>query len=145
MTRIYLFTCLALCFFSQIYAANETDASIHLKLSVRRDGNYFQIDLEPRSDELDSKMLHHRYFVYEKDLVSDVTRGENSGETLSHQNVVRYMSPARKLNQSNQHSITIDPDWQLENIGVAALVTTPGNESYLQAVHTMIKPLLGDE
>ena len=130
---------------SQIYAANETDSSIHLKLSVRRDGNYFQIDLEPRRDELDSKMLHHRYFIYEKDLVSDVTRGENSGETLSHQNVVRYMSRARKLNQSNQHNITIDPDWQLENIGVAALVTTPGNESYLQAVHTMIKPLLGDD
>ena len=129
---------------SQIYATNETDSSIHLKLSVRRDGNHFQIDLEPRGDKPESKMLHHRYFVYEKNLVSEVTRGENSGETLSHQNVVRYMSPARKLNQSNQHSITIDPDWQLENIGVAALVTTPGNQSYLQAVHTMIKPLLGN-
>ena len=87
-------------------------------------------------------MLHHRYFVYEKNLSSDVTRGENSGETLRHQQVVRYMSPARKLNPKNTYLITIAPDWQLENIGVAALVTTPGNEYYLQAVHTPITPLL---
>jgi len=130
---------------SQIYAANETDASIQLKLSVRKKGNYFQIELEPGGEEPGSKMLHHRYFIYEKNLTSDVTRGENSGETLSHQNVVRYMSRALKLNESNQHSITIDPDWQLENIGVAALVTTPGNESYLQAVHTLVKPLLNSD
>jgi len=126
----------------QIYAVNETDASIHLKFNVTKDGNRFLLGLQPRSSVLESKMLHHRYFVYEKNLVSDVTRGENSGETLSHQNVVRYMSRARKLDQNNQYSISIDPDWQLENIGVAALVTTPGNESYLQAVHIMVKPLL---
>ena len=130
---------------SQIYATNETDSTLQLKLSIRRDGNFFQIDLEPSHDELDTTMLHHRYFIYEKDLVSDVTRGENSGEILSHQNVVRYMSRAQKLNRNNQHSITIDPDWQLENIGVAALVTTPGNGSYLQAVHTLIKPILDDD
>jgi hypothetical protein len=126
----------------QIYAANESDSSIHLKLNVTKEGNHFLLELEPRSGDLDAKMLHHRYFVYEKNLVSDVTRGENSGETLSHQNVVRYMSRARKLNQTNQFNITIDPDWQLENIGVAALVTTPGNLSYLQAIHTLVEPLL---
>jgi len=127
----------------QIHATNKISSPIHLKLSVRKDGNHFQVDLEPSGEDVMSKMLHHRYFVYEKNLSSDVTRGENSGETLNHQNVVRYMSSARKLNQSNQHSITIDPDWQLQNIGIAALVTTPGNENYLQAVHTRIKPLLG--
>ncbi|MCP3686939.1 MAG: hypothetical protein GY784_00875, partial [Gammaproteobacteria bacterium] len=73
---------------------------------------------------------------------SQVTRGENSGETLSHQQVVRYMSRAHKLDARNSHQISIDPGWQLENVGVAALVTTPGNESYLQAVYTPLLPLL---
>lgn len=53
-----------------------------------------------------SVTLHHRSFIYEKNLSSDVTRGEN--------------------------------------IGVAALVTTPGNDAYLQAVYTEISPLLAN-
>ena len=122
--------------------SNETRSEIDLKLTVIKTGNGLQIELEPSSDKLDNKMLHHRYFVFEKNLVSDVSRGENAGETLRHQQVVRYMSPARKLNPKNTHTINIDPDWQLENIGVAALVTTPGNLSYLQAVHTPISRLL---
>ena len=126
----------------RIYAANQVDSSIHLKFNVTKNGNRFLLELEPRRGDHKSRMLHHRYFVYEKNLVSNVTRGENSGETLRHQNVVRYMSRARKLDPNNQYSINIDPQWQLENIGIAALVTTPGNETYLQAVHTMVKPLL---
>ena len=127
---------------SEIQNTNERHADIELALTVSKYGNGLQLQLVPSQDSLDNEMLHHRYFVYEKNLVSDVTRGENSGETLRHQNVVRYMSPARKLNAKNTYLINIDPDWQLENIGVAALVTTPGNLSYLEAVHTPIAPLL---
>jgi len=127
---------------NEIRTANEMHAEIGLELTVSKYGDGLQIDLMPSNAKLNSKMLHHRYFVYEKNLVSDVTRGENSGETLRHQHVVRHMSPARKLNPQNTYQINIDPDWQLENIGVAVLVTTPGNESYLQAVYTAIAPLL---
>ncbi len=126
----------------EIYQVNEMEAEIDLKLTVTKTGNGLQLELEPSSDKLDTRGLHHRFFIYEKNLVSDVTRGENSGETLKHQHVVRYMSTARKLSQFNRHIVSIDPEWKLDNIGVAALVTTPGNLSYLQAVHTAITPLL---
>ena len=126
----------------EIYQTNDMNAEIALKLSVTIEGNGLQLELESSSDKLDANGLHHRYFVYEKNLSSDVTRGENSGETLKHQHVVRYMSSAKKLNAINRHIISIDPEWKLDNIGVAALVTTPGNLSYLQAVHTAISPLL---
>ncbi len=126
----------------EIYQINEMNAEIDLEMTVTRQGNALHLELEPSSDKLDTNGLHHRYFIYEKNLVSEVTRGENSGKILKHQHVVRYMSPAKKLNQTNRHIITIDPDWKLGNIGVAALVTTPGNLSYLQAVHTGVAPLL---
>jgi hypothetical protein len=74
--------------------------------------------------------------------MSDVTRGENSGERLFHQQVVRYMSPELDLENSNRHKINIDSEWRLENIGVAALVTAPGARDYLQVVHAPITALL---
>jgi len=55
---------------------------------------------------------------------------------------VRYMSPALKLDHNNQHSIDINPQWRLDNIGVAALVTTQDNDKFLQVVHTPISRLL---
>jgi len=126
---------------NEIRQANQIHAQIDSKLTIRKEGNGLQLDLEPNSEKVNTNGLHFRYFVYEKNLVSDVTRGENSGKTLRHQQVVRYMSSARKLNQTNSYMISIDPDWKLNNIGVAALVTTPGNLSYLQAVHTPITAL----
>ena len=127
---------------NDIYQANEMPSEVDLKLTISKNGNSLQLELESDSDKLDLDGLHHRYFVYEKNLASNVTRGENSGETLKHQHVVRHMSPARKLNAPNTYLVSIDPDWKLDDIGVAALVTTPGNLSYLQAVYTPITPLL---
>ena len=126
----------------KIGQTNAMRSEVDLELSVARNGNGLTLGLMPSSDKHDTNGLHYRYFVYEKNLVSDVTSGENSGEILKHQHVVRYMSPARKLNPSNSHIISIDPEWKLEDIGVAALVTTPGNLDYLQAVYTPIQPLL---
>ena len=60
---------------------------------------------------------------------------------LHHQQVVRYMSRAQDLQDNNQHRIRIDPDWRHENIGVAVLVTSPGERRYLQAVHTPVATL----
>lgn len=126
----------------EIYATNDIKAEIELELTISKIGDNLRLELSPFGNMTNSATLHHRFFIYEKNLASDVTRGENSGERLTHQHVVRYMSKARKLGSSNQHSISINPEWQLENIGVAALVTTAGNESYLQAVYAEITPLL---
>jgi hypothetical protein len=126
----------------KIRDANNRKAQIQLKLVISKSSDRLQLKLHSSSPEAANQSLHHRFFVYENQLMSDVKRGENSGERLFHQQVVRYMSPALNLKDINQHSISIKPEWQLDNIGVAALVTAPGNEDYLQVVHSPITALL---
>lgn len=126
----------------KIQQSNEQKSPLMLKLSVSKVDNSLLIDLQSPGRLDTIGQLHHRYIVYENNLSTDVKRGENSGETLRHEQVVRYLSSARNLQTSNQHRIDIDPEWQSENIGVAVLVTTPGDTHYLQALHTSVASLL---
>ena len=66
---------------------------------------------------------------------------KNAGETLSHHAVVRFMSNARSLESSNLINIPIDKSWKPENIGIAAIVTTAGNETYIQSVQLELSSL----
>lgn len=126
----------------KIHSTNGQKAKIQLKLVISKSSDELQLELQSTSPKAADNSLHHRFFVYENELMSDVKRGENSGERLFHQQVVRYMSSALNLKDINQHNISIDPEWNLDNIGVAALVTAPGNENYLQVVHSPITALL---
>jgi hypothetical protein len=126
----------------KIRSSNNKQALVQLKLSVSKVGETLQLELQTNTVDSPSTTLHSRFFVYESQLSSDVKRGENSGEYLRHQQVVRYMSPATQLKINNQHQIKIEPEWQLENIGIAAMITSAGNESYIQSVRTPITALL---
>jgi len=126
----------------KIQQANQQQAPLELNLIISRDESGLVLELHSPGDRDTIGQIHHRYLVYENDLSTEVKRGENSGETLHHQQVVRYMSPAQILNQKNQHLIPIDPDWNPQKIGVAILVTSPGDKHYLQAVHTSIASLM---
>jgi hypothetical protein len=126
----------------KIQHANLQPSPLDLKLTVSRDQSSLLLELEfPAANDTGGE-IHHRYLVYENDLSTDVQRGENSGEILSHEQVVRYMSKAKSLRLQNQYRIAIDPDWRPENIGVAVLVTSPGDRHYLQALHTPVASLL---
>lgn len=127
---------------SQIKSRQSKQSPIRLKLSVSKNQHSLMVELETMATDSPVSGLQHRYFVYENGLSSDVKHGENAGEVLHHEQVVRYMSAAFKSTKSDSHSIKINPDWQLDNIGIAALVTTAGNEQYLQAVYTPITSLL---
>ena len=126
----------------KIRQANQQQSVLDLKLIVSRDQTSLVLELLVADDHGAGDSIHHRFLVYENNLSTAVKRGENSGETLKHEQVVRYMSKAQKLHQQNRYRIDIDPDWAPENIGVAVLVTTPGNEQYLQALHTPVASLL---
>ena len=126
----------------KIQQSNRQPAPLALELSVSRSGDAILLELASTADHSDGRRLHHRYLVYENGLSTDVKRGENSGATLDHQAVVRYMSPAIYLKSENIHKIDIDPEWRPRNVGVAVLVTSPGNEQYLQAVHTPAASIL---
>jgi len=126
-----------------IEQVNRQAAPLALRMEVDRDDGELVVTLQaPAERNQISAQVHHRYLIYENNLSTDVKRGENSGETLHHQQVVRYMSRALKLQPDNRHRIPIDPEWRAENIGVAVLVTSPGDRDYLQALHTPVAPLL---
>lgn len=126
----------------KIQQANLQPSSLDLKLTVSRDQGNLLVELEHPGAGDTSGQIHHRYLVYENKLSTDVKRGENSGKVLTHEQVVRYMSKATSLHGKNHHRIALDPDWQPENIGVAVLVTSPGDRRYLQALHTPVTSLL---
>jgi len=126
----------------KIQHSNRQTAPLDLQLTVSLDDNRLVVELHSPARRETVGQVHHRYLVYENNLSTDVQRGENSGKVLHHEQVVRYMSPAQSLQVDNRHQITIDPDWQIENIGVAVLVTSPGDLHYLQALHTPLASLL---
>lgn len=126
----------------KIQQANSQPAPLALELTVSREQASLVIDLRSPPGRSASGQAHLRYLVYENNLSTDVKRGENSGETLKHQQVVRYMSPARSLQLDNHYRIDIDPQWKAEHVGIAVLVTSPGNQNYLQALHTPVASLL---
>ena len=124
----------------KIQQANAEQPPLPLQLTVSRDAQ--GLLLEVAADGSLDDPLHHRYLVFENELSSHVLRGENAGRKLGHQRVVRYLSPALVLREHNRHRIDIDPDWNLGNVGVAVLVTSPGSLRYLDALQTSIAPLL---
>jgi hypothetical protein len=125
----------------KIQKVNQQQPALELQLSIARDANELVASLQSPSRRDTLGQIHHRYLVYENNLSTEVKRGENSGKMLHHQQVVRYMSRTQSLQDQNQYRIRIDPDWQPDNIGVAVLVTTPGDRHYLQAVHTPVSAL----
>jgi hypothetical protein len=127
---------------AMIQQANQQAAPLSLQMTVAREESELVVTVQAPAPRDSVGQIHHRYLVYENNLSTDVKRGENSGEVLHHQQVVRYMSRAQGLQVENQHRIVIDPEWQGENIGVAVLVTSPGERQYLQAVHTPVASLL---
>lgn len=126
---------------SKIEQINAERAPLKLELTVSRDQTGLVMELRAPENGFDGP-LHHRYLVYENNLSTDVRNGENAGEVLHHQQVVRYMSRALALHGENRHRVAIDPDWKGENVGVAVLVTAPGNLEYLEALHTPVAALL---
>jgi len=74
--------------------------------------------------------------IVEDDLSSQVNAGENNGEKLHHDYVVRrwigpieIIGPTRKY----QSSISIDPGWKRNALGVVAFVEDAGSGEILQA------------
>ena len=126
----------------KIQQSNQQQPLLDLQLTVSHEDTALVLSLKSPSRTDTIGQIHHRYLVYENNLSTDVAHGENSGKVLHHQQVVRYMSPASSLQEQNRHRIEIDPDWQAENVGVAVLVTSPGDRHYLQAIHTPVVSLL---
>ncbi|MDJ0834193.1 MAG: DUF1223 domain-containing protein [Gammaproteobacteria bacterium] len=119
----------------QIRRANQTTASVDLELSLEVDAS--QLEIRLLSQDKSEQAAQVQFVVFEDHLANQVERGENAGRELKHQRVVRYLSPQRRLQPELQHSISLDPEWKRQDLGIAALVTSPRQE-YLQAVYSRL-------
>ena len=69
--------------------------------------------------------------IVEKNLSSEVTRGENSGRTLLHTNAVRYFSASPLAQTSAQSVINLSTQWKKENLAVIVYVQDNKNMQIL--------------
>ena len=76
--------------------------------------------------------------LYENNLQSDVTAGENDGRTLHHEFVVRqWIGPVPLDTQGNvrvQRRLRLEPDWKSQNLGIVAFVQNRQTSDVLQAL-----------
>ena len=125
----------------KIQQSNQREAPLDLRLTVSRAGSELVVEIHSPTPRDALGTVHHRFLVYENRLSTEVTRGENSGETLYHERVVRYMSRAQNLRDDNLYRIPVQPDWNVDNLGVAVMATSPDDVEYWQAVHAPIAAL----
>lgn len=75
--------------------------------------------------------------VYENNLKSNVSAGENNGRLLEHDYVVREWLGLYKLDEKDgawQRNLTLKPEWKGRAAGVATFVQNRSNGDVLQAL-----------
>lgn len=120
---------------SKIRQANLSNSPLQLELKVNKQSEIIDLQLNNHSPADDD--LNVEFVVFEDHLSSQVDAGENAGNQLNHQHVVRYLSPALPLSTQLHYQIKVNPGWKTRNLGVAAIVRTNKGE-FLQSLYSLI-------
>jgi hypothetical protein len=75
---------------------------------------------------------------YEDGLSQQVKAGENRGELLKHDRVVRYLSDAKKVSPGSRIQVfrhTLPADWNQSNVGLGVIVENNESNTVLQALN----------
>ena len=122
----------------------EQAATIDLKLSLQvlsNKGGKDSLSLSLKSDNYlsDVKDLAYYFAVVENNLFSDVEAGENDGEQLHHDYVVReLLGPYSQSGSGQQYetekTVNLDSEWQKNNLSIVAFVENLRTGEILQAV-----------
>jgi hypothetical protein len=121
---------------SATQAASQRQATGDASAQVTWDEGALKVDvsasLRPGASDAEVWVV-----VFERGLGNKVTRGENTGRTLHHHNVVRKMRKAfaLKAGASDKKTVTLqaEPGWKQDKVGVAVLVQDPSNMAILAA------------
>ncbi len=105
---------------NKIRQANQTKSSIQLELKVDKQPKV--ISLQLNNIHTANENLNVEFVIFEDNLSSQVDAGENVGNRLNHQHVVRYLSPVFNLTPQLNHQIKIKGEWNTQNLGIAAIV-----------------------
>jgi hypothetical protein len=126
---------------------NGQHASVQIMIDViAPSANNLQADIDIKANP---SLKHAQVFVaiYENGIVREITGGENEGETLTHDFVVRHWSEPVEVNQGRlmkQVTFDIKPDWNPENIGIAIIVVDEKTGETLQALNSPLNALYGE-
>jgi hypothetical protein len=108
-------------------------------VSDRQGEDSLQLNLETDISKSQVKDIGYYLLVVENNLVSDVNDGENNGEKLHHDYVVRqFFGPyfqSKPENQSKrEQTIILQPEWKREDLSVVAFAENQLTGEILQAV-----------
>ncbi len=127
-------------FSKQLREINKQQAKVKLRLSVQQENrSRYRIELQADTAQSPAKTLELYLAVLEHNLVSNVQAGENDGETLHHDYVVRMLKgpvQVRRDDAGGEMSVKLDiPDgWRQSNMQLTGFVQNPRNGEVLQAV-----------
>lgn len=128
-------------FYTDIERINSQAAAYKLRLTVITQADSLAVELSI-SDSMDDRDKVVAYIaLYEHDLTSDVTDGENEGERLHHDYVVRELKGPYviKQDQSVFNTAFANSDYKIENSGIVAFIQKPKSSEVLQAVRLELK------
>ncbi|PPC90154.1 MAG: DUF1223 domain-containing protein [Methylobacter sp.] len=119
-------------FLQDLTQVNSHAASVNIELNVKQAAkDSVAVSALANSTSKDTELY---LALYENDLNSAVRAGENRGEQLHHDYVVRqWLGPFNPSTPANQ-TINLNPDWKTGDMGVVALVQNRSNGEILQAV-----------
>ena len=76
--------------------------------------------------------------MYENNLHSQVSAGENAGKTLRHDGVVRHWLGPFAVDAQGQtllhHTLALQREWKVDDLGLVVLVQNPHNGAVLQVL-----------
>lgn len=126
-------------FSSDINKLVSQKAKVELELEVKRVDEEIQLKLKSDITDSDVKEVGFYFAIVENNLSSDVSDGENDGELLHHNYVVRKLSgpyyQSKPNNQSaKEHTIKLNAEWKKRDLSIVAFAENPHTGEVLQAV-----------
>ena len=114
-------------------------AEVRLTLNASNTKQQTKVELKTDLSASDVDDVIFYLVLYENELVSDVKDGENEGETLRHNYVVRKIHGPFEQNKKNksatfQQVIQLDKEWKQKDLGLVAYAQDPSSGKVLQAV-----------
>ncbi len=108
-------------------------ASVDLELTATKQVDTLQLNLKSDTSRSKLKKVGFYFVLIENNLSSDVKDGENEGEKLQHDYVVRQFFGPYYQPEKTQ-SIELQPEWKRQDLSIVAFAEDPKTGEILQAV-----------
>ncbi len=123
----------------RLAAMQQDKAPVGLQVSLERKAANL-VEVQVKTEWLDERYSGGRVYValYEDVLRQQVKAGENRGELLKHDRVVRHLSDARKVSPTWRTLVfrhTLPADWNQNNVGLGVVVENNESNTVLQALN----------